>query len=164
MSFEAVAIDILKWVRVSVRPVVVILALSTLALFLPQTWLCTIGIGDWLQKYRALIILLFAGSVIWLVTFPIEHWYKSYKARKCLQNLASDQARALVPFVQNNKATHAFGLLLLPAGRHLCTLGILSELNASDAYGNRCFAINAKTLAYLRKRPELVGLPKEVSN
>src|SRR6266404_212903 len=108
MSAEAAVIEIIKWIRESVRPVVVFLIVGALALFLPQSWSTNIGIAHWLQRFRPWVILLFAGSVIWLGTFPIEMAYQTHKKKTRFQNLATNEQDALRPYIANKKTVHRF--------------------------------------------------------
>ena len=50
-NFEASVIEIIKWIRESVRPVILILVLAAMVLFFPYSWASAIGIGDAFSKY-----------------------------------------------------------------------------------------------------------------
>lgn len=160
MSFEVGVVEVIKWIRESVRPVVVSLLMSALALFLPHSWLTAIGIADWLQKYRVLLILLFAGSVIWLGTFPIEGLYRTSQRKRRLRSLAPDEQTALRPYIQNRKTIHYFGWTNLAIAKNLETLGLLSYTGVADGGGNHAYSVNPWTFSYLSKHPKFVGLTK----
>jgi hypothetical protein len=108
MSAEGAVIEIIKWIRESIRPVVVLLISSALALFIPHQWLVNIGIADWLQRFRPWAILLFIGWLVWLGTLPVEKVYETHKKKVRLHNLATDEQDALRPYILNNKTVHAF--------------------------------------------------------
>ncbi|MBZ5662131.1 MAG: superinfection exclusion B family protein, partial [Acidobacteriia bacterium] len=91
MSAEATVVEIIKWIRESIRPIVVLLIVSTLILFLPRSWLNSIGIADWLQRYRPWIILIFVTSLVWLGTFPIENQYHHQKRKGYLKQLTGEE-------------------------------------------------------------------------
>jgi hypothetical protein len=155
-------IEIIKWVRESVRPVFVIFFLCSLMLFTPSSWLAAVGIVDSVHTYRFITSVLFAGSFIWLATFPIEHRYLRRRKVKLLENLASDEKKALQPYILDNKTIHCFswwqdgGIAKNLAGR-----GLLSDTGVVDGGKNPHFAIDPWTLTYLREHPELVDLPKK---
>ena len=157
-------VEIFKCVRESIRPVVMILILTALALFLPHTWLYGIGIGDWLQTYRPWVILLFAGSSIWLATFPVERLYKIWRMRRRLRNLAGDEKHVLRTYVQNAKTTQAFGNLNIGVAKSLAMRGLLVEVHAAYNGGFPHFRIVPSAFSYLKKRPELLDIPPQSSN
>lgn len=101
MSTEGAVIEIIKWIRESIRPIVVMLIVSALALFLPQSWLAKIGIVEWLQRFRPWMILLFVGSLVWLATFPIEHGYLTIRRPGRLKQLTPEEYGVLKYYIQN---------------------------------------------------------------
>jgi hypothetical protein len=157
MSAEGAAIEIIKWIRESIRPVAVLLIVSALALFLPQTWLANIGIADWLQRYRPWILLFFTGSLIWLGTFPIENQYYHHKRKKYLAHLTDEERNVLKPFILNKKKTQAFAMTLAIA-RHLAELHLLKESSTNDAHGHRVFVMDDWVFSYLQEHSELIGI------
>ncbi len=101
-------IEIIKWIRESVRPVIVILVLSAFLLFCPHSWASAIGLGDGFSKYRFIAFLCFVGSLVWLLTFPIEKRYLAHRAKKRLHQLTDAERNVLQPFIQNRKRTQHF--------------------------------------------------------
>jgi hypothetical protein len=153
-------IEIIKWIRESVRPVVVAFFLSALMLFLPSSWFAAIGIENSVHTYRFVASLFFAGSFLWLVTFPIERRYRLWERRRSIERLAADQKEALKTYIVNNKTVGAYGFITVACARNLQRLGILIDMGTADGHGNPYFAIDPWTREYLREHPELIGLPK----
>jgi hypothetical protein len=165
MSAEAAIIEIIKWIRESIRPVVVILIVSALALFLPCSWLTNIGIAAWLQRYRPFAILFFAGSLVWLASFPVEQCYYGSQKKKRLHNLASNEQEALRPYILNKKTVHRF-IWSADGGivAHLEKSGIFSNVQMVEERSNYAdVSIDLWTHGYLFNHPELVGVRK-ISN
>jgi hypothetical protein len=158
-DFEAGVIEIIKWVRESVRPVYVILLLSGIGL-LPSSWLSAIGMADWASAHHPIIVLFFLGSIIWVSSFPIENRYRHWGRVMRLNELAQDQKDALKPYIQNNKTTHYFGWTTVSEAKNLVKLGIFTETGIVDGMGSPAYAIDPWTFSYLRKHPELVGIKK----
>ena len=154
-------IEIIKWIRESVRPVVVLLILSALVFFFPHSLASTIGLGDGFSKYRLVAFLCFVGSLVWLATFPIEKRYRSRGREKHLANLALDERDVLKNYILNNKKVHCFGWTTVAVAKHLADRGFLSATGNADGAGNPYFAIDAWTFSYLCEHPELVGIPKK---
>jgi len=138
--------------------VVVLLVLAALILFLPRSWIAVIGMTEGFQRYRFVAFLVFAGSFIWLATFPIEKQYYLRERKKKVDSLTSDERDALRPFILNNKRTLCFGWTTVAVGRNLIRLGILSDTSTADSRNNPYFAIEAWAFSYLREHPELVGI------
>ena len=160
MGLEDTVVEIIKWIRESVRPVVVIVIVSALALFLPQAWLSKVGVLDWLQKYRPLVVLSFAGSLIWLGTFPIERLYSVFQKTRRLGRLAPDQQEALRPYILNNKTTHGFDRWKQGAVTvDLARFGLLVDTGVRNGE-HPYYSIDLWTFRHLRKHPELVGITK----
>jgi hypothetical protein len=162
-DFTAGIVEIIKWVRESIRPVVVTLIVCALALFLPHLWRTSIGIGDWLQTYRPWMLLLFTGSLVWLGTFPIETRYRRWEHKGRLAKLAGDQQELLKPYVQNKKTVHSASPRTIAVANTLVKLGVLTDSGIIDGLGFREYAIDAWTLSYLCENPNLVGIRK-ISN
>lgn len=159
MGVETGIIEVIKWIRESVRPVVVLLVVSALALFSPHSWLTNIGIADWLQRYRPWTLLFFTGSLVWLGTFPIESQYNQWQAKRYLKRLTEDERNVLKPFILNAKKTQSFAMNLAVA-RHLTKAHVLTESSTIDVHGHVVFEINPGAFSYLMRRPELVGVAK----
>lgn len=154
-------IEILKWVRESVRSVVVILILSTLVLFFPNSWLAATGLGESFVKYRFIAFLTFAGALVWLLTFPVEKWYHLSGSQKRLNRLTEDEKNTLRFFIQNAKRTQCIGWMHVAVARSLASVQILTETSTKDGHGNPYFEINSWAYSHLSRHPELVGLPKK---
>jgi hypothetical protein len=107
-NVETAIIEIIKWIRESVRPVIVLCVMSILALVPPHSWLVSVGMDMWMQKMHPWIVLVFVGSSLWLATFPIENAYRLGQRKKYLHNLASDEKKTLQPYILNNKTVHCF--------------------------------------------------------
>jgi len=159
MSTEAAIIETIKWIRESIRPVVVLLIVSALALFLPHLWLTDIGIEDWLQKFRPWAILFFAVSLVWLCTFPIEKQYHHQKRRRYLRQLTNQERDVLKVFILDAKKTQSFAMNLATA-RHLVQQYLLIETSTTDLRGHHVFAMDSWVFSYLKEHPELVGIHK----
>jgi hypothetical protein len=153
--------EVLKWIRVSVRPVIVLLIVSVLALFIPSSLALKFGLNEWLQRFHPWIVLVFTCSFVWVLTYPVERWYRTRQRKKRLQNLASDEQDALRPYIQNGKTIHTFSAWQnIGLAKNLASLGILSDTLGRDGGQNPHYAIDPWTYEYLRKNPDLVGLPK----
>ncbi len=152
-------IEIIKWIRESVRPVIVLLLMSALALFLPHSRLATIGIADWLQKYRPWVVSAFSGSLIWLITFPVEVEYNRYRGKRYLRQLTEEERSVLKPFILNAKKTQAFAMNVAVA-RHLVECHVLTESSTTSVRGHIVFVINSVIFSHLMKHPELVGITR----
>jgi hypothetical protein len=157
MSAEGVVVEVIKWIRESVRPVVVLLVVNALALFVPQGWFTYIGIADAVQKYRPLAVLFFVGSLVWLGTFPIESQFYHWKRKKYLIQLTEEERNVLKPFILNAKKTQSFAMNLATA-RHLVKAHVLTESPTTDIRGHIVFVIDSWVFAHLRKHPELIGI------
>jgi len=157
-SVKDAIIEVLKWIRESVRPVFVTLFLSAAIVFLPHSWVTAIGLAQEFQKYRFIGLLFFIGSVVWLISFPIEMKYRSRGRKKYLGNLRSDQKEVLRIFVANRKTIQAFSRSNLAIARDLEKLGILAESSANDGV-HPYFVIDPWVFSYLCDNPELVDIP-----
>lgn len=93
-SFEGGIIEVIKWIRESVRPVYVILVLSTFCL-LPGSWLAKIGMADWTSAHHPVIVLFFLGAVVWLSSFPIEKQYHHQRRNRYLKQLTGEERDVL---------------------------------------------------------------------
>jgi hypothetical protein len=151
-------IEIIKWIRESVRPVIVILVLAVLVFCFPHSWAVALGVQEF-QKYRFLAFLCVAGSFVWLLTFPIEREYRRRKKLKYLHNLTQEERNTLQPFVLNAKKTQAFALGAHVA-RHLTSIGILTETENRDIRGHSVFVIDEDVYSYLMHNPGLAGAGK----
>jgi hypothetical protein len=152
-------IEVLKWLRESVRPVFVTLFLSAAIVFLPRSWVDKAGLAKEFQSYRFVALLFFIGAVVWLSSFPVEMKYRSQRRKKYLDNLRSDQKNILRTFVANRKTTQAFSYSNLAIARDLAAAGILVESSAADGMLHPYFVIDSWVFSYLSSKPELVGLP-----
>jgi hypothetical protein len=138
--------------------------LSALVLFFPHAWATAIGLDEAFIKYRLGAFLVFAGSSIWLLTFPFENLYRSSRRKAALRQLTEDEENVLRPFIANSKKTQYFGWTNIPIARSLAAAGVLTETGTTNEHGHPCFKINPWAYAHLLGRPELVGLPKRNSN
>jgi hypothetical protein len=155
-------IEIIKWIRESLRPLIVLFILSGLVLFCPRAWVAAIGVEDAVQKYRFATLLVFGGSFIWLASFPIEAEVARRKGMRYLKNLTEDEKNTLKPFIANSKRTQSFAMGA-PVARHLTQRQILKETKALDLRGHAVFAIEDWAFARLRANPELIGLEKKAN-
>jgi len=153
-------IEIIKWIRESVRPVVVILVLAAVILFVPHSWASLIGLGDGFSKYRLVAFLCFVGSFVWLVSFPIERKYRSGNRSKYLSQLTQNEGDALRFYIQNRKRTQYFGWNTIDVARSLARADVLIETSTVDGGGAPVFEISFWAYSYLCEHPELVGAPK----
>jgi len=152
-------IEIIKWIRESIRPVVVLLILSGLVLFFPKSWAFAIGLGAGFLKYRLAAFLCFAGASVWLLTFPVEREYRSRERVKHLHQLTERERVCLRPYIENSKRTQYFGITHIADARSLAGIGVLSETSTVDSSsGVICFEISSWAYSYLRKNRNLVGL------
>jgi len=156
-------IEIIKWIRESVRPVVVILVLSALLLFFPAHWASSIGLEDGFSKYRLAALLCFVGSAVWLLTFPIEKKYQHRERTKRLHELTQHERDCLKPYILNRKRTNYFGWSTIADARSLVEPGILIETETQDGGGAKSFEISSWAYSYLCAHPELISTPK-ISN
>jgi Super-infection exclusion protein B len=154
-------IEIVKWIRESVRPAIVLLVLAALILFFPHSWASSIGLSDGFSRYRFAAFLSFAGSLVWLLSFPIEKWYQLSKRKKRLAQLTENERDVLKHFIQNAKRTQCFGWSHVAVARSLAKSGILAETSSKDGHGNPYFEIESWAYSDLREHPELVSLPKK---
>jgi hypothetical protein len=152
-------IEIIKWIRESVRPVIVILVLAFLVFVFPHSLAVALGAQDGFQRYRFVAFLCFVGSIVWLITFPIERKYRRRKKLKYLHNLTQEERNALQPFILNAKKTQAFALGAHVA-RHLTSIGILTETENRDIRGHSVFVIDEDVYSYLMHNPGLAGAGK----
>jgi Super-infection exclusion protein B len=155
-------IEIIKWIRESLRPVIVLFILSGLVLFSPRAWVAAIGVEDGVQKYRFVALLVFVGSFIWLATFPIEAGYHRWKKMRYLNHLTAEEKNILKPFIENARKMQAF-VANLAVARHLAQFNILKETATTDVHGHKVFAINERVFSHLQENPELIGLDKKSS-
>lgn len=151
-------IEVLRWIRESVRPVFVVLFISAAVAFLPHTWITAIGLTQEFQKYRFLALLVFIGACVWLISYPIEMKYRAHGRKKYLGNLRPDQKEVLRHFVANTKTTQAFSRSHLAIARDLARFGILIESSAVEGI-HPYFVIDSWVFSYLHDNPELVGMP-----
>jgi hypothetical protein len=158
-NIEGGIIEIIKWIRESVRPVYVIFVLSSLCL-LPGSWLAKIGMVDWTSAHHPIIVLFFLGAVVWLSSFPIEKQYYHQKRKSYLNQLTDEERNVLKPFILNAKKTQAFAMNLAIA-RHLAQLHLLIETSTTDVRGHHVFVMDGWVFSHLTKHPEMVGLPKK---
>jgi hypothetical protein len=149
-------IEIIKWIRESIRPVVVILALAAIVLFIPHSWATSVGLGDGFSKYRFIAFLCFVGSIVWLVSFPVEQRYFGRKKIQYLGSLTEEERNILRPFILNSKKTQSFAMGA-PVARHLVSLKILTETVDKDVRGHSVFVIDAAVCKHLTHNPKLVG-------
>ncbi len=152
-------IEIIKWIRESVRPVIVLFVLAALVLFFPRSWVLAIGLGDGFSKYRFVAFLCFVGSLIWLVTLPIEQQYRHRKRERYLDHLTEEERNVLKSFILNAKKTQAFRMNLAIA-RHLAQFHILIETPTTDVHGHIVFVIDEWVFSHLTKHPGLIGIAK----
>jgi hypothetical protein len=153
---ETGIIEIIKWIRESVRPVYVIFILSGLCL-LPHSWLAAIGMADWASAHHPIIVLFFLGAVVWLSSFPIEKQYYHHQRKRYLDQLTDEERNVLKPFIMNAKKTQAFAMTLAIA-RHLAQLHLLKETPTKDAHGHTVFVLDDWVFSYLREHSELIGI------
>ena len=156
-------IEIVKWIRESVRPVVVLLVLATIILFFPRSWASSIGLSDGFSRYRFAAFLCFTGSLVWLLTFPIEKRYQLSKHKKRLGQLTVSEQHVLKHFIEHEKRTQCFGWTNVAVARSLAGSGILTETSTKDGHGNTYFEIESWAYSDLCEHPELVSLPKKSS-
>lgn len=149
-------IEIVKWIRESVRPVVVIFVLTAIVLFVPHSWVSSTGLGDGFSKYRFIAFLGFVGSFIWLISFPIEGRYYRWKGAKYLNYLTQEEKDVLSSFILNSKKTQAFSMNL-PIARHLALQHVVTETLTNDVHGHTVFVIKDWAYSHLREHPELLG-------
>jgi poly-D-alanine transfer protein DltD len=128
-------IEIIKWIRESFRPLIVLFVLSALVLFSPHSWVAAMGVEEEVQKYRSVALLVFVGSFIWLITFPIEAQYYHRKGKRYLSHLTEEERNVLKPFIQNAKKTQSFAMNVAVA-RHLAQLHLLRETSTTDVRGH----------------------------
>ena len=154
-------IEVIKWIRESVRPVFVFFIVSTLLLFLPRTWAAAIGITEGYQKYHFMAFVLSVGSFVWLVSFPIERAYRRREKKERLRNLSVDEREILRPFVSSSRTAHEFGQTWVPA-THLLVKDVILEIGSPsiDLRGLYHFSMELWILEYLREHEDLVGVVK----
>jgi hypothetical protein len=154
-------IEIIKWIRESIRPVVVILVLAAIILFFPHSWTSSVGLGDGFSKYRFVAFLFFVGSIVWLLSFPIERQFRSRSRLKYFSQLTQQERDALRFYIQNRKRTQYFGWKTIDVARSLARADILIETSTKDVGASEvCFEIALWAYSYLCEHPELVGAPK----
>jgi hypothetical protein len=149
-------IEIIKWIRESVRPVVVIFVLSAMVLFAPHSWASSLGLADGFSKYRFVAFLCFVGSLVWLVSFPIEKQFIHRKRERYLKHLTEEERNVLKPFILNAKKTQAFRMNLGIA-RHLAQQRLLVETSTVDVRGHTVFVMDDWVFSHLKKHSELLG-------
>jgi hypothetical protein len=157
-------IEIIKWVRESVRPLVVLLVVSLLVTLCPRTWASAIGLADSFPKYRLWGCLGFAVSSVWLLSLPIERRYHSSQKRKRLHRLTADEYSLLRGFLLNRKRTQYFGWQTIAVAETLARAGVLSKLDIKDGGGANAFELNEWAYSYLCDHLELLGIPKNPVN
>jgi hypothetical protein len=156
-------VEIIKWIRESVRPVIVLFILSGLFLFgfkFESNGRTTNGIEDLLFRYQLLATFVFFGSFFWLATFPIEAIYARCKAVRYLKRLTEDEKNALKSFISNSRKTQSYAMSA-PVARHLAQRHILKDTKNVDLRGHPVFAIEDWVYARLQANPELIGLEKK---
>jgi hypothetical protein len=149
-------IEVIKWVRESVRPVVVILVLAAIVLFSPHPWASKLGLSQGFSNYRFLAFLCFVGSAVWLSSFAFENHYNHRRGKRYLNHLTEEERNVLKPFILNAKKTQAFRMNLGIA-RHLAQQHLLIETPTEDVRGHTVFVIDDWVYSHLRKHPELLG-------
>lgn len=154
-------IEVIKWIKESIRPVFVLFVLSALVLFLPSNWIAALGGTGAFQRYRFVAFLGFVGSFVWLATFPIEKRYRLRQRKLYLNRLALDEKNVLAGYIARKETISCFGWRTIGVAKNLAKSGILFDTGAVDGRNDPYFAMDNWTFAYLCEHPELVGLSKK---
>jgi Super-infection exclusion protein B len=150
--------ELVSWIRESLKPVLVIFAISATILFWPTHWATAMGMAEDFHKYRFFGLLGFVGACVWLLVHVIEMVYHSERRRKHFKNLRPDEKEVLRHFIENHKTTQAFSRSNLAIARELAKSKILIESNTLEHNVHPYFLMDKWTFNYLSKRRGLVGL------
>jgi superinfection exclusion protein B len=153
---------VLNWLgKFSPRYAVVLVILTGVLLFAPDTFLRYFGVDVFAHAYRGYIFLVFGFSAILTVTYPAEHVGKFVSGRiakyqyqrhieENLLNLGSDQIAILSEYAQSGKSTIWIPHDQMALAEDLISKGILNRHAQPDSGGGFCYTLSSQASRLLR--------------